>query len=115
MLYLASLIGTYKRLGEEYGIITIDLVSDTEIHIKGSAHWDNGGIKGPNVGELEFNTIINSYTAIFEDSLDENTITIELIFDNNKLTISEMYSPCKFGYFGMNVSFAGEYLKTNAV
>ncbi len=78
------------------------------IHVKGIALWGKSREYGAHTGELDFVTELNINKATFVDKLADKTYKLELEFLGEKLIIIEDYVS---GYFGMNVSFGGEYYK----
>jgi hypothetical protein len=63
------------------------------------------------MGELDFEAELNDNTVVYEDRLPRQYGAIyraALRFRDNGLTVDENYV---IGYFGMNVSFAGEYTR----
>lgn len=62
------------------------------IHVKGDAFLRKNREYGPNIGQLDF---------VVELDLNKAKFTDKLIVEENYIV----------GYFGMNVSFGGEYYK----
>lgn len=79
------------------------------IRVTGIALWGTDREYGPNIGELDFETVLNDDIAVYTDpTVHEEEYNLEINFKPNGLTAYEEYV---IGYFGMNVSFEGEYKK----
>lgn len=99
--------GSYYRGNEfESSELDIKFLGGNLIHVKGTALWGINREYGPNIGQLDFVTNIELNKAVFSDSLFDEKYSLELEFRSNKLVVLENYVA---GYFGMNVSFEGEY------
>ncbi|WP_157682237.1 phage integrase SAM-like domain and Arm DNA-binding domain-containing protein [Mucilaginibacter mallensis] len=104
--------GIYLNDGDYAGAsLTILALDNNKVQIKGSAVWGKGRPYGPNIGELDFISEIDDNKIKFEDQLDYFKIRIDITLYGHKLKVEESYMPHRFGYFGMNVSFEGEYYK----
>lgn len=101
--------GSYYRGNEfESSELEVTFLGGNLIHVKGDSFWGKTSEYGPIIGQLDFVTELEINKAIFKDKLFDEEYSLELVFKGNKLTVIEEYVA---GYFGMNVSFDGEYDK----
>lgn len=109
---LSKIAGHYIREGKfESAEIDVRYLGNGRLRVQGLALWGTTREYGPNIGELEFETELRNGKAVFRDEIDGKVYTAEIRFHENGLTVSEGYA---IGYFGMNVSFAGDYVKARA-
>jgi hypothetical protein len=78
------------------------------IKVKGYAFWGKLRDFGPSIGELDFAAYLDKNKAVFTDDLYGNEYKLSLEFLDSKLIALEDYLE---GYFGLNVSFDGTYIK----
>ncbi|MCP5061383.1 MAG: hypothetical protein GY936_02845 [Ignavibacteriae bacterium] len=101
--------GTYSRWNEyESSDLEVTYLGGNKIHVKGNALYGKTKEFGPNIGQIDFITEIKINKATFIDKLFNEEYKLELEFLGDKLIADEKYV---IGYFGMNVSFEGEYYK----
>ena len=103
--------GRYLRESEhESAVLEIEDIGEGFVHVRGLAFWGMKNPRGPNIGELEFKAPLVEGEICFEDRsfYKDESYRLKLVLDRNRLTAEEEYV---VGYFGMNVSFAGEYQK----
>lgn len=83
---------------------------DGQVRVVGEALWGTNREFGPNMGTLDFLADLNGNVVEFEDhpSWSDSPYRIKLTFTNGCILVDEQASP---GYFGMNVSFFGTYVK----
>ena len=101
--------GRYARDGEfESAELTVRLLPSGRVHVRGFALWGKTRYYGPNIGDLEFEGDLQNGTVVHSEPVIPDTVyRLELIFKGEGLTAVEEH----LGPFGMNVSFAGEYLR----
>jgi hypothetical protein len=100
--------GHYEREGGVEGAeLDIKYLGNNVILVKGLALWGKKNQYGPNIGELDFEVAIHNNKATFMDRLHGTEYKLHLIFNGNHLLAEEIGIS---GYFGMNVTFAGEYV-----
>jgi hypothetical protein len=104
--------GTYTRETEdESADIKITLLPDGKVQVSGMAFWGTQREYGPNIGELDFTSaLVNGHLRYSELDGQDLNYALELTFTETGLTAKEEGSSDNFG---LNVSFAGDYLKTN--
>ncbi len=101
--------GKYYRGNDfESSELEITYLGGNLIHAKGDALWGKNREYGPNIGQLDFVVELDLNKARFTDKLFEEEYCLNLDFKGDKLIVEENYI---VGYFGMNVSFGGEYYK----
>ncbi|MFP3939737.1 MAG: hypothetical protein ACLF0P_05470 [Thermoanaerobaculia bacterium] len=103
--------GRYLRESEhESAVLEIEDVGEGFVYVRGLAFWGMKNPRGPNIGEVEFKAPLVGDEICFEDrSTHRNeAYRLKLLLRQNRLVAEEEYV---VGYFGMNVSFAGEYQK----
>ncbi|MGY1490018.1 hypothetical protein ACW4YW_11435 [Methylobacillus pratensis] len=104
--------GQYIRVdgGSSSAELTVRQLPNGDIRVIGEALWGANREHGPNIGTLDFLADLDGNVAIFEDHLlgDDRPYRACLIFANELLEVDEDNPG---GYFGMNVSFAGTYVK----
>lgn len=101
--------GRYAREGEfESAEVAVKLLASGRVHVSGFAVWGKTRHYGPNFGELEFEADLeNGFVVHTEPFLHDEVYRLEFRFNGERLTATENH----LGPFGMNVSFAGEYLR----
>ena len=106
----ADIAGHYIRETDfESAEFNIVRLPNGNVHVIGLAFWGTTRPYGPNIGELDFEAAVTNNSIKFSDhTLSGDLYQIELIIRPAGLTVTEQYV---VGYFGMNVSFAGEYKK----
>ncbi len=101
--------GTYYRGNDfESSELVITYIGGNLIQVKGFAIWGKNREYGPNIGELDFMTILNKNKALFIDKSLEKVYRLDIEFFGDRLLVKE---DNVYGYFGMNASFGGEYYK----
>lgn len=101
--------GTYHRGNEfESSELKVTYLGGNLIHVKGDAFWGMTREYGPNIGQVDFVTVVIANKAAFTDFLFHEEFKLELEFLGDKLITVET-NPV--GYFGMNVTFDGKYTK----
>jgi hypothetical protein len=100
--------GTYTRETEdESADIKITLLPDGKVQVTGMAFWGTQREYGPNMGELDFTSIlVNGCIRYAEQNGQTLNYALELTFTEEGLTAKEEGSSDNFG---LNVSFAGDY------
>jgi hypothetical protein len=89
--------------------LEVNLLFDGRVHVTGLALWGTDRSAGPNIGELDFVAAIKNGLVTYEDKTGEGRpYKLELHFHQKGLTAREENA---LGYFGMNVTFKGEYRK----
>jgi len=106
---IANAVGHYVREGEfENAELDVAYLGKRRLRVRGFAFWGTTRQSGPNIGELDFEAELENDKLVFTDSVSGGNYRAELTFRENGLTVREDYV---IGYFGMNVSFEGEYVK----
>ena len=102
--------GHYERPGDnDEASLDIKSLPGNRIKVTGIALWNTKNEKyGPNLGELDFEADLKDDTASWTDS-DGYRIVIR--FSRKALDVTEH---AVGGHFGMNVTFAGHYARTDA-
>ena len=107
-----NISGRYEREnGNESAELTVALLPNGQVHVTGLSLWGTNRKYGPNIGNLDFEADIKDGRVIFFDHVQartEEVYKLELIFDKDRLTAKEQNAS---GYFGMNVTFEGAYVK----
>jgi hypothetical protein len=100
----------YVREAEnEQSELEVELLSDGKVHVKRLSLWGINREYGPHTGELDFVADIRNRRIKFSDDMGQGQkFELKLIFGEKGLTVKEQ--DC-LGYFGLNVSFEGEYRK----
>ncbi len=100
--------GHYVREGDfSSAELQVSTLLNGDVRVTGMAVWGKTREYGPNLGELDFEAEVRDDRAVFSDaSLGGDEYRLELQFDGDRLIATEKYI---VGYFGMNVSFEGEY------
>src|SRR5712692_5383173 len=100
--------GHYIREGEyESAELEVRVLPSTRVHVTGLALWDRKREYGPNIGELDFEALLEQGKVVFRDrTAAGDDYRLELMFEDGRAVAREQYV---IGYFGMNVSFEGEY------
>ena len=102
--------GHYERPGEnDQATLDVKQIPGNRIKVTGIALWNTKNEKyGPNIGELEFEATLKNDAVSWSDP-DGYMIVIR--FSRKALDVTEHGVG---GHFGMNVTFAGHYLRTAA-
>lgn len=110
----AGVAGRYVRETEyESAELKVETLEDERVRVTGLALWGTRRGYGPNIGELEFEGAIADNEVRFVDQTpDAQEYRLALLFHGDGVTAREQYV---VGYFGMNVSFEGEYRRVEAV
>ena len=103
--------GEYLGVDNKDASLNVLLIATNKIQVTGTALWGKNQKNIPNIGSIDFIGTINDNKVRFEEELQGQFIRIDFTFYGHKLKIVESYLPEKFGYFGKNVSFGGEYYK----
>jgi len=106
----AGITGHYIR-ETDFESAEFDIVHlpNGNVRVTGLAFWGMTRPYGPNIGELDFEaTVTNNFVTFSDHTHSGDLYQIELIIRPTGLMAMEQYV---VGYFGMNVSFAGEYKK----
>jgi hypothetical protein len=100
--------GRYIREGDfESAELQIWVLLNGNVRVTGLALWGKNREYGPNLGELDFEAELEGNKVVFSDrSIGDDEYRLELYFEGEHLIAKENYV---VGYFGMNVSFEGEY------
>jgi len=100
----------YEREGEfESAELQVQRLPNGNVKVTGLALWGKTLPRGPNIGELDFEAEIKGNRVTFSDgSLGDEEYRLELLFKKDRLIATEKLVG---GYFGMNVSFGGEYTR----
>ena len=102
--------GHYIRLGggSSSAELTVHVMPSGDVRIVGEALWGTDREYGPNIGTLDFLASVEDGVVNFEDRTlgAESPYSARLVFENGTLRFEESGFN---GYFGMNVTFAGEY------
>lgn len=107
----SNIAGHYIREGEfESAEMDISYLGNKRVRVNGFAVWGTAREFGPNVGELDFEDELRDGKIAFSDEFSEKVYRAEITFRESGLTVEENYVT---GYFGLNVSFEGQYDKVN--
>jgi hypothetical protein len=108
----SDISGRYIREGEfESAELQVWVLLNGNVRVTGLALWGKSREYGPNLGELDFEAEPRGNKVIFSDrSVGGEEYRLELSFEGNRLVATENYV---VGYFGMNVSFEGEYRRVD--
>jgi hypothetical protein len=101
-------LGRYVRETEhESAEFEVTYLSDGRVRFSGMAFWGTKREYGPHIGELEFEAHLADNRIEFTDKTRSGEeYRLEITFANGRAVAKERYV---VGYFGMNVSFEGEY------
>jgi len=104
----AEVSGRYVRKGKnEEAELSVTALADNKVRIKGLALWDTGSEGGPHTGDLDFEAPLTDGRVYFTDRYDPaHPYRLRIDFQKDRLKVTETNSA---GYFGLNVSFEGEY------
>ncbi|MFN4228048.1 MAG: hypothetical protein ACK4F0_07930 [Candidatus Ratteibacteria bacterium] len=108
---MESVEGFYIRDGiDEYAELEVIHLTDEKIRLKGYAFWGTNNIGGPHIGELDFECELKDRIAVYSEKFEweERPYWIRLVFTAMGVKVEERNV---VGHFGMNVSFAGEYVR----
>lgn len=104
--------GRYVRKDRfEEAELQVRLLPGKRVEVEGYALWGTERPYGPNIGELEFESTVESSTTVYRDETAETDYELELRFGEGKIEASEQSAP---GRFGLNVSFEGEYQRVGS-
>ncbi len=100
--------GHYIREGEyESAELEVKVLPNSRVHVSGLALWGTKREYGPNIGELDFEAPLEQGKVVFADcTTAKDCYMLEIMFEDDRAVAREEYV---IGYFGMNVSFEGEY------
>lgn len=101
--------GRYLRESEhESAVLEIEDIGEGFVYVRGLAFWGMKNPRGPNIGQVEFRAPLVKGEVCFEDRSThrDQAYRLKLLLEENRLVAEQEYI---IGYFGMNVSFAGEY------
>ena len=94
--------------------IEITPISQSRVRVTGIALYGKQNKRGPNIGELNFESEIDNGQVSFTDpdpfNKERGIYHLDLMFKKDGLTVEEKNANA-YGFFGMNVSFGGEYRK----
>lgn len=106
-----SIDGHYIREGIiESSELDIETLSNGIVRVRGFGLWGKTQSRGPNIGELDFESQLIDGKLEFSDRVHDRTYQLIITFEENRIITKEKNFP---GYFGLNVSFEGEYIKTS--
>lgn len=101
--------GRYIRETDyESAELEVTLLENNQVHITGVALWGTTREFGPNIGEIDFEAPLKEGRVEFTDSTLGEEYKLEIRFENGRAFAKEQYV---VGFFGMNVSFEGEYAR----
>jgi hypothetical protein len=102
--------GHYERNGEnDQASLDVTMLPGDRVKVSGVALWNTKNEKyGPNIGELEFEAPVKDDVVSWSDA-DGYSVVIR--FSRKGADVTEHAIG---GHFGMNVTFAGHYVKTAA-
>lgn len=103
-----NISGHYVRESQhESAELEVSLLDENRVRVTGLALWGTTRKYGPNIGELDFEAPIERGLVQFRDQTWKGEeYLLELTFENERLVAGEH---CSGSYFGLNVSFGGEY------
>jgi hypothetical protein len=104
----ADVSGRYVReTDHESAELQVALLPNSRVHVTGISLWGTKREFGPNIGQLDFQSSLADGVTTFEDRIARgDCYRLEIAFRGRKAFVAEQYV---VGYFGMNVSFEGEY------
>jgi hypothetical protein len=107
-----SSAGHYIRIGDSVSSaeITVHILTNGDVRVVGEALWGTNRKFGPNIGTLDFLSSMEDGDICYEDhSLgeDRHYKAVLHFVDNGLIFEEEGFN----GYFGMNVTFAGNYAR----
>lgn len=101
--------GHYIRDGEfESAELDVRLIGRNRVKVEGFALWGKTRYYGPNIGELDFEAPLRNNRVRYRKKYEKNTYELKLTFRESGLTAQENFA---IGFFGLNVTFQGEYEK----
>lgn len=103
--------GRYVRSGKvASATLDISVIAVGRIAVSGVALWGTNRPVGPNIGELEFQTVVEKGRAVYQEKTDNGLYRLTLRFLPEGLTAVEQGScpDC-----GLNVYFSGTYRRTS--
>lgn len=100
--------GRYVRETEhESAELEVTALRSGRVRVSGVALWGTKHVGGPNVGLLEFAVpLTNNRVEFTHRTASGEQYKLEITFSDGRAVAREQYV---VGYFGMNVSFEGEY------
>jgi hypothetical protein len=109
---LSKISGHYIRDGEfDSAELDVEYLGAGRVRVRGFALWGKTREYGPNIGELDFEEQIKNSTVTFNDRATRDKVyRVKITFKDQGLTVGEDYV---IGYFGMNVSFEGDYVRAS--
>ena len=106
---LGNVSGKYTRETEdESATLEVNLLPDGKVHIRGMVLWGRNRKYGPNIGELDFKSLIKNGRVEYTEKMGTRHYKLELTFVEGGLSAKEEGISTNFG---LNVKFAGEYKK----
>ena len=108
MRALDDISGRYARETDyETAELDVKMLPDGFASVTGIALWGTKREYGPSIGQLDFRAPVADGRVEFRDITPSGEeYRLEIRFDDGRATAKEQYV---IGYFGMNVSFEGEY------
>lgn len=101
-----TISGHYERLNGDPASLDVQLVSDSQVRIQGNATWEGDVNVGQvNVGEIDGTIALNGYTTTYENG----PCKVTFVFQPN-----EVHATDNLNCGGLNVSFTGDYAKTDS-
>ncbi|HXA20188.1 MAG TPA: hypothetical protein VN380_24635 [Thermoanaerobaculia bacterium] len=102
--------GHYERNGEnDQASLDVTMLPGDRVKVSGVALWNTKNEKyGPNIGELDFEAPVKDDVVTWSDA-DGYSVVIR--FSRKAADVTEH---AVSGHFGMNVTFAGHYVRTGA-
>lgn len=100
--------GRYMRESDyETAELDVKTLPGGFVSVTGIAFWGTNREYGPNIGQLDFNAPVADRCVEFLDHIPGgDEYRLEIRFEDGRAIAKEQYV---VGYFGMNVSFEGEY------
>jgi len=99
--------GRYVRKGEdEEAELKVSALRGNRVRVEGLALWGTTNENGPHTGELNFEAPLRDGKIYFTDRQQRPPYRLRIDFQRDRLNVKEANS---LGYFGLNVSFQGQY------
>ena len=101
--------GRYIRASEnDSAELNVSLAGPKRLHVSGLAIWGKTSARGPNIGQIEFEAPLEEgKEVVFTDDRNPNDVyRLKVRFTQGGAHVEERLAE---GYFGLNVTFAGEY------
>ncbi|HHV55876.1 MAG TPA: hypothetical protein GXX55_10580 [Firmicutes bacterium] len=108
---IGDISGRYIRdAAYENAELQIDVVAPNRARVIGFALWGTNRECGPNIGELDFEAPICDGKIVYTGKplRGKRRYKLQLTFQQDRLIAEENAA---VGYFGLNVSFAGQYVR----